>query len=126
MVTGRCNCGAVHFEAKAVRDTVTFCHCSLCRRMSGHYWAATVAKLDDLTIRGEEALRWYAASDVARRGFCGTCGCNLFFLEHDGTHMGIAAGALDAPTGLAPGKHIFTADAGDYYAVPDDAPHVKD
>ncbi len=47
--------------------------------------------------------------------------------EPDGVdHIGIAAGSLDLPTGMTPGKHIFTADCGDYYTIPDDAPHIPD
>jgi hypothetical protein len=40
----------------------------------------------------------------------------------DGPSIGIAAGMLDAPTGLATVGHIFVADAGDYYAIADDLP----
>ena len=34
--------------------------------------------------------------------------------------MGIAAGTLDAPTGLAPKAHIYLGSKGDYYEVPED------
>jgi hypothetical protein len=39
-------------------------------------------------------------------------------------HIGIAAGSLDLPTGMIPGKHIFATNCGDYYTIPDDAPHI--
>jgi hypothetical protein len=38
------------------------------------------------------------------------------------TGIGIAAGCLDAPSGLHLGKHIFVASKGDYYSNPEDAP----
>nr|WP_272214715.1 hypothetical protein [Marinicella sp. W31]MDC2880044.1 hypothetical protein [Marinicella sp. W31] len=48
MIKGRCECGAVAFEVDEVRDTVTVCHCSQCRRTSGHLWASTHAPFDKL------------------------------------------------------------------------------
>jgi hypothetical protein len=36
--------------------------------------------------------------------------------------VAIAAGCLDQTAGLRVGKHIFVADKGDYYEIPDDAP----
>ena len=126
MVTGRCECGAVTFEVAEMRDSVTFCHCSQCRRVSGHYWASTRAEVADVTFINDAGLSWYASSDAARRGFCKTCGATLFYQPTGAAHLGISAGALDLPTGMHPGKHIFTADCGDYYTIPDDAPHIKD
>ena len=125
-VTGRCLCGGVAFTVAQARPTAVFCHCSLCRAFTGHYWASTRAELADITFLSDATLRWYSATDTARRGFCGTCGASLFFQPTGASHLGIAAGCLDAPTGLSPMKHIFTADAGDYYTIPKDAPHVPD
>lgn len=123
---GRCECGAVAFEIENARETITFCHCSQCRRTSGHYWASTRAEVSDVTFSNDVGLTWYASSDVARRGFCQKCGASLFYQPVGANHLGIAAGSLDLPTGMTPAKHIFTADAGDYYTIPDDAPHVPD
>ena len=123
---GSCLCGAVAFTATGVRPTVTFCHCSMCRKTSGHYWAATRADLGNVRFHGDGGLRWYASSDTARRGFCELCGSSLFYQPVGADHIAIAAGCLDQPTGLAPGKHIFTASAGDYYTIADDAPHFPD
>lgn len=125
-VTGRCECGAVAFTATEVRDTVTMCHCSQCRRVSGHHWAATRAPFDQVTFTRDDGLKWYVSSDWAKRGFCGECGSSLFYRTNDEDGIGIAAGCLDMPTGLTPGKHIFCADKGDYYEIADDAPHIPD
>ena len=126
MIKGRCECGDVVFELADYRNTVTFCHCSQCRRTSGHYWASTVAKIADLTFVKETGLTWYQSSKKARRGFCKTCGASLFYQPTGTDHYGVAAGCLDLPTAMTPGKHIFTADKADYYASPDDAPHFPD
>ncbi|GGL53537.1 GFA family protein [Wenxinia marina] len=126
MIRGSCLCGGVSFEVADPRPSVTFCHCSLCRAWSGHYWASTRAEAADVRFTADETLRWYASSDIAERGFCDRCGASLFFRPDGAGHIGIAAGALETPTGLTPGKHIFTADKGDYYDLPADAPHIPD
>ena len=120
MLTGRCECGAVAFEVKHVRDTVTVCHCSQCRRTSGHLWASTHAAFDDLTFTQDSGLRWYVSSETAKRGFCAKCGSSLFYRMNGERGIGIAAGCLDVTNGLRIGKHIYVASKGDYYPVPAD------
>ena len=125
-LTGSCLCGGVRFAATGLRPTVVFCHCTQCRKTSGHYWAATRAPRAGLTFTSDATLTWFTSSDRARRGFCATCGASLFYQSNDADHVGIAAGCLDGATGMTPLRHIFTADAGDYYTIPKDAPHVPD
>ena len=124
MIKGRCECGAVAFEVENVRDTVTVCHCSQCRRTSGHLWASTHAPFDQLTFLNDEGLRWYASSDHAKRGFCTHCGSSLFYRMNDEEGIAIAAGCLDDDSGLTVGKHIFVADKGRYYEIGDGAPQI--
>jgi len=124
MVRGKCDCGAVSFEMQAVRPSVTVCHCSQCRRTSGHLWAATSAAFDDVHFTNDQGLVWYSSSDFAKRGFCNTCGSSLFYRMNDEDGIGIAAGCLDAPTGLHIGRHIFVKDKGDYYDIAGDAPQI--
>jgi hypothetical protein len=125
-IHGRCECGAVSFDVTDIRDTVTYCHCSQCRRISGHYWAATRANTANVHFTQDRGLSWYQSSPSSERGFCKFCGSSLFYRPVGANHMGIAAGSLDLPTGMRAGKHIFTADCGDYYTIPDDAPHIPD
>jgi hypothetical protein len=126
MVHGRCECGAVAFEVTRVRDTVTICHCRQCRRTSGHYWAETRADALGMTFSQNHGLAWYQSSPTNRRGFRKLCGSSLFYQPNGANHIGIAAGCLDLRTGMRAGKHIYTADSGDYYTIPDDAPHIPD
>lgn len=120
MRTGGCACGAVRFELTREPTKVTFCHCSKCRRWHGHVGAYTAVDREGLALASEEALRWWPLSATVRRGFCGTCGSSLFWDEAGKPKVGVAAGALDAPTGLVPKAHIFLGSKGDYYDVPDD------
>lgn len=120
MRTGSCLCGDVTFEVHGTPQEPTACHCTQCRRQSGHFWAAAHVARDEITIRGEVA--WYEASPAARRGFCPRCGSFLFWEPREGGRIDFALGALDAPTGLRLEKHIFVADKGDYYDIKDGLP----
>ncbi len=130
-LTGQCLCGAIAFTFENPDlDHPSACHCSQCRRWSGHIWASVNAPLDAVKFtRGEDLLKWYRASDYARRGFCPTCGSSLFWhadkLDDYQHRIGVALGALDAPTGLALTEHIFVADKGDYYDIADDLPQKE-
>ena len=64
----------------------------------------------------------YGVSTFARRGFCAECGGSLFWERPAGDLISIAAGTLDAPTGLRTTLQIFCADAGDYYPLREDVP----
>jgi len=119
---GRCMCGAVAFEVRGPLRDVIACHCDECRRSSGSYWAATLARRQDLTIIEEGLLTWYESSPGIRRGFCGGCGSSLFWDKEGRPFMAISAGSLDKPTGLNLVAHIFTAEAGDYYPLADRLP----
>lgn len=123
MYQGSCLCGAITFTANAAAKDPAACHCGQCRKQSGHYWAAMQVPDVALTIAGD--VRWYAASPIAKRGFCPTCGSFLFWKGHAEPDTGVALGALDGPTGLRLERHIFTADKGDYYDIADTIPQEE-
>lgn len=125
-VTGHCLCGAVWFTAKGPLRPVVACHCDECRRFSSSHWNATAAKRHNVTIEGEESLRWFALNEHARRGFCGACGSSLFFDPLARDYIAIGAGSLDKPTGLELAVHIWVPEAGDYYAIADGLPKRPD
>ena len=122
MKTGSCLCGAVRYQVSGAMRPVIACHCVQCRKSSGHHVAATSAPRDSVAIEGE--VTWYASSDEARRGFCGTCGSQLFW-DGPGQNLSIFAGTLDNPTGLTLAGHIFCADKGDYYDIADGTPQAE-
>jgi hypothetical protein len=119
---GRCQCAGVRFEVRGPLRPVLYCHCTMCRRSSGHFAAATACAPEHLHLLCAQTLRWFQSSDIARRGFCGTCGAQLFWEPAHGGHISIWAGALDTPTGLKAAAHIYVAEKGDYYAIADDLP----
>ncbi|MGR3467941.1 MAG: GFA family protein [Shimia sp.] len=116
---GSCLCGAVTYRVAGPLRPVIACHCRQCRKISGHYGAATSAPREAVTVEG--VVTWYTSSPKARRGFCGVCGSSLFW-DGPGGNLSIWAGTLDGPTGLWEAGHIFCADKGDYYDLPEDLP----
>ena len=120
-LTGRCLCGAVRFEVTGAVSEPHACHCSQCRRQSGHYVVATSARRADFKLTRDDGLRWYRSSDIARRGFCGRCGSVLFW-DDGGDDISINVGSLDQPTGLRLARHIYVDDKADYYDIDDPLP----
>ena len=87
MITGQCDCGGVHFTIAQMRETVTYCHCSQCRKMSGHVLALTRAQSKDITFQSDDTLRWYRSSDEARRGVLWGLWINAVFPAHWGRSL---------------------------------------
>jgi hypothetical protein len=104
---------------------VSYCHCSQCRKTSGHFVAATACAPENLTLINEAGLHWYRSSERARRGFCNHCGSSLFWKPDHGRYISIMAGTLDKPTGVEAVQHIFVRDASDYYVIEDSLPRFQ-
>jgi len=117
MTTGGCLCGSVRFEVSGPLRDVVVCHCRMCRKAHGHIGAYTAARRDALAFVETRGLQWYRSSADARRGFCGECGSTLFWDADRRDTISIAAGTLDAPTGVRTTVQIHVASAGDYYDV---------
>lgn len=120
MKTGSCLCGGVKYQINGPMRPIVACHCSQCRKTSGNYVAATRVAKVDLVFDSMSTLKWYKSSDVAERGFCGTCGSNLFWQRQLGENTSIMAGTIDPPTGLHIAQHIFVGDKSDFYDLFDE------
>lgn len=123
---GGCLCGAVRYEVHGPLRQVVACHCSQCRRMTGHFLAATAAVRSHLKLTAAQGLKWYHSSDSARRGFCAECGSTLFWEADGRDYVSIAAGTLDEAAGLAIVWHIHVLDKGDYYEIEPGVPQSAD
>jgi len=122
VISGGCACGGVRYEVNGTLRPIIACHCEQCRRTSGHFVAATACRRAYFSLTEQSGLRWYSAVPGYRRGFCEVCGSSLFFEETGKERISIAAGSLDAPQGLHIAAHIFTSEAGDYYAIDPQTP----
>lgn len=119
MPNGSCLCGQVRYETTGPLRPVIACHCNQCRKTSGHHVAATSAPRTSLSVHG--SVKWYPSSKTARRGFCDTCGSNLFW-DGEGDNISIFAGTIDGPTDLTLKGHIYCQDKADYYEICDGLP----
>jgi hypothetical protein len=125
MHQGSCLCGAVKFEVEGELKPPDACHCRQCRKHSGHYFASTDVPRSAVTIHGEDNVRWFRSSPKVRRGFCASCGSNLFWDPLERDWIGLAMGAFDTPTRTKLAIHIFVADKGDYYDIADGLPQNR-
>jgi hypothetical protein len=57
MHRGSCLCGAVSFEVDGELPPPDACHCTQCRKQSGHFFASTDVKRQALTVMGFPRMR---------------------------------------------------------------------
>lgn len=120
-ITGQCLCGAVTVRARPRRRTVEACHCTMCRRWSGLAYLGVQCGRD-VEFTGEEHIVRYRSSKWAERGFCGTCGSNLFFHYLPNNSYGLLAGLFGDEAGLEPlAEEIFIDEKPAYYDFAGDA-----
>lgn len=98
--SGGCQCGAVRFRIDGKLGDASVCHCRMCQKAFGNFYAPLVSVRDArLTwTRGEP--RTFQSSNFAERGFCGDCGTPLYYEAPDG--IALAIGAFDTPAVIAP------------------------
>lgn len=112
MVTGRCQCGAIHYAAEGAPLYSAICHCADCRRSAGAPmvgWA--LFPHEQVMVSGAPVT--YDSSENATRHFCGTCGTGLFYTNpaiFPGM-IDIQTGTLDDPAALPPQIHVQMAEA---------------
>ena len=121
MHKGSCLCGAVTFTVAGDLAPPSACHCTQCRKHTGHFEAGTDVQRSALEVTGSENVTWFHTEKV-RRGFCAICGSSLFFDPPHLNWIGIMMGAFDTPTNVKLAMHIFVANKGDYYDIADGLP----
>ena len=98
--TGGCQCGAVRFRIEGALGRASICHCRMCQKAFGSFYAPLVSV-------APETLRWtkrepdrFQSSDQVQRGFCSRCGTPLTYEAPDGPALSI--GAFDDPSTIRP------------------------
>ncbi len=122
MHKGSCLCKAVTFEVSSSLPGPDACHCTQCRKSSGHYFTSTDVARSALKIQGDNKITWFQSSEKVRRGFCSICGSSLFWDPIYKDFIAIAMGAFDLPTQTKLKMHIHVASKGDYYDITDSLP----
>lgn len=105
---GRCLCSEVRFLVRGQPRSVAYCHCAICRRVSGAPASVWATFAHDALQIVAGAARKYRSSPAAQRSFCGRCGSSLFFsYDTDPEEIDVLVGALDEPDRFAPSYHVF-------------------
>ena len=77
---GSCLCGGVRFEIAEPFVSVSQCHCTNCKRISGGVGTTSGRTRTEAVriLEGEELLRPYTPAEGSAKTFCSVCGSNLF------------------------------------------------
>lgn len=126
-LSGKCLCESITYRIDGPARPVVNCHCSRCRRHTGHFMAATAAAVDDVDVSGD-TLTWYEPAEGVEYGFCSSCGSTLFWRTRRRPDLvSIAAGTLTPPTGLTTVAAIYADFASDYHHFDESIPtHGED
>ena len=101
-ITGGCQCGAVRYALHEQPDGAHICHCRMCQKAFGSFFAPFIGveqSAFELT-RGE--LSVFKSSDPTERGFCNRCGTPLTIHDTDSSRIGVSIGSLDEPEKFEP------------------------
>jgi hypothetical protein len=100
--SGGCQCGAVRFHTTEITESARICHCRMCQKAVGNFFAALVnAPKDNLTWTRGTPARFRSSADVDR-GFCAQCGTPLTCEFLPGDSIGLCIGAFDTPQDIKP------------------------
>jgi hypothetical protein len=104
--TGGCQCGAVRYALYAEPTNPHVCHCRMCQKAFGNYFAplAGLPLGDFAWTFGTPGV--FKSSEAAERGFCRDCGTPLFFRYVDRDRISLSLGSLDDPTRVVPAKQF--------------------
>ncbi|AER56857.1 glutathione-dependent formaldehyde-activating protein [Pseudoxanthomonas spadix BD-a59] len=98
--SGGCQCGAVRFHVTGTLDDASICHCRMCQKAFGAYYAPLVSTRGAALVWTRGTPARYRSSNLVARGFCAQCGTPLTYEAPDG--VALAAGAFDDPAALPP------------------------
>lgn len=106
---GGCLCGAVRYRLNSAPTYAGNCHCPSCVKATGGAFTTWVgAKAEDFEVtRGE--IRTCETSPGITRGFCGTCGSSLTYVNQEGWPgvVSVTASTLDDPSVAKPTVHVW-------------------
>lgn len=98
--TGGCQCGAVRYRVTGALTDSSICHCRMCQKAFGAYYAPLVSTRGADLVWTRGAPKTFRSSNYVLRGFCGDCGTPLTYEAPDG--IAISAGSFDDPAALPP------------------------
>lgn len=127
MVEGACLCGAVRFEIGAPAQFINYCHCSMCRKVSGSAFGSFLHAHGSSFrwVAGQSSIAQYESSPGNFRAFCRTCGASVPVLEDNGSHVIVPAGTINGDPLVRPVVHIHTASKAPWHEITDALPQFE-
>ncbi|WP_099866328.1 GFA family protein [Pararhizobium haloflavum] len=98
--SGGCQCGAVRFHVRGRLGKPSICHCRMCQKAYGNFFAPLVSVHEGTLAWTRGAPKRFQSSNHVKRGFCEACGTPLTYEAPDGVALSI--GAFDDPSTIAP------------------------
>ncbi|NIX76546.1 GFA family protein [Microvirga terricola] len=96
-LSGGCQCGAVRYRLMSEPTGASICHCRMCQKAFGNYFAPlTGVPLKDL-VWTKGAPGTFKSSEAVERGFCRDCGTPLSFRYVESNRISVSIGSLDDP-----------------------------
>ena len=92
---GKCICEEVTFDVELENHKISACHCSICRKQTSGIIMTMNIKPGTLKFIMSESLSIYKSSSWGERGFCKTCGTNLFWRTQDHSYCNINVFSLE-------------------------------
>lgn len=106
LITGQCYCGATKFHADVPPQTVTYCHCRDCRRVTGAPVAAFAEFEGTALTFTPNAGREISITPGVTRTFCDACGSPISGrYDYLPNTVYISVGLLDQVDDFAPELH---------------------
>jgi hypothetical protein len=128
MIKGSCFCGTVRYEVSGPFNSMTSCHCSMCRKHHGSAFATYVsAPMDHFHwVSGEESVLQYRSSAQGTRNSCRVCGSPVPMTLPAYSLALLPAGPLEGDLGITPQAHLFVGSKAPWYTISDDLPQHEE
>lgn len=125
--TGHCLCERVRYEFDAEPTDGSFCHCSICRQLTGSAFATWCeAPRNEIRWTGREHLTSYAITDRLETWFCRHCGTSVMAGHSNWPEsVYLPLGTMDDASGLMPAYHQFTGSKASWYQILDSMPQYE-
>jgi hypothetical protein len=120
---GSCQCRSVRFEVAGPFISLSFCHCTTCKKISGGVGTASGrTRTEDITVlEGRVLIETFQPHEGSAKSFCGVCGSNLFGGGWpDSDQPSVRLSAIDSGLEQKPEAHIFVRSVAPWETLPED------
>jgi hypothetical protein len=107
-LTGGCQCGAVRYAITGPLEGPHICHCRMCQKAFGNFFAALVGTRKEYLSWTRGQPGFFRSSSIVSRGFCRDCGTPLSFAYDHSERIAVSIGSLDDPRQAVPAQQFGT------------------